>query len=59
MNAAKFDFQPLTLAEQKQIEGGIVCGGLCIAGVIAGGFVAGAVVTAGVIAAVEYFSDDE
>ena len=53
------EFQTLTVAEQKQVDGGFVCGGLCIAGVVAGAFVAGAAVTAGAIALVDYFTDGD
>ena len=57
MTYTNVEFQTLTVAEQKQIDGGIVCGGWCIAGVVAGGFLLGAAVTAGAIALVEHFSE--
>lgn len=34
--------QPLSISEQRSIDGGIVCGGLCIGAVIVVGLAAGA-----------------
>ena len=40
---------PLTSVELVNIDGGIVCAGLCMAGAVAAGFVVGAALTAGAL----------
>ncbi|HYG40320.1 MAG TPA: class IIb bacteriocin, lactobin A/cerein 7B family [Cytophagales bacterium] len=35
-NLEKFDSQELTIDEMKSINGGFVCGGLCVFGIVAG-----------------------